>query len=50
MARQDLGPENRKRASTAATPAAIGTKNPLATGRLAVGLGRIVAAEQAVPV
>ena len=50
MSRQDLSPENGKRATAAAAPAAIGTKNPLTPGRLAVGLGGIVAEEQAVPV
>jgi hypothetical protein len=50
MAWQDLGQENGKGASAAAALAAIGTKDPLAPGRLAVGFGRIVAAKNAVPV
>jgi hypothetical protein len=50
MARQDLGQENGKSASAAAALAAIGTKDPLSPGRLAVGFGGIVAVENAVPV
>ena len=47
---QDLSPENGKRASAAAALAAIGTKNPLTTDRLAVGIGGVVAVEKTVPV
>jgi len=50
MAWQDLGPENGKGASAAVALAAIGTKDPLSPGRLAVGLGGIVAVKNAVPV
>jgi len=47
---EHLGPENGKGASAAAALAAIGTKDALSPGRLAVGFDGIVAVEQAVPV
>lgn len=50
VTREHLGPENGERAAAAATLAAIGTKDPLSPGCLAVGFGGIVAVEQAVPV
>jgi len=50
VTRQNLGQEDRKGASAAAALAAIGTKNPLSSGRLAVGFARIVAVKKAVPV
>ena len=50
VTREHLGPENGERAAAAATLAAIGTKDPLSPGCLAVGCGGIVAVEQAVPV
>ncbi len=50
MTRQNLGQEDRKGASAAAALAAIGTKNPLPSGRLAVGFAGIVAVKNAVPV
>lgn len=50
VTRQNIGQENAKGAPAAPTLAAVGTKNALATGRLTVGFGRIVAVEKTVPV
>lgn len=50
MARQDVGQKNGKGASAAAALAAVGTKDPLTSDGLSVGLVGIVAVKEAVPV
>jgi len=46
---QNLSQEDRKGASASPALSAIGTKNPLSSGQLAVGFGGIVAVKKAVP-
>jgi hypothetical protein len=51
VARQNIGQKNREGFTTTAAPAAIGTKDPLASRpEGAVVFGRIVAVEKAVPI
>ena len=50
MARQNINQNKGKGPPATATLPTIGTKHPLATDRLPVGLGRIVAQRTAVPV
>ena len=50
VARQNVRQEDGKSASASAALPAIGAKNPLPPGEAAIGLGRIIAEEQTVPV
>lgn len=50
MSRQHVGQHEGKGPSATAALAAVGTKHPLAPQGLAAGVGRIVAAQKAVPV
>jgi hypothetical protein len=50
VTRQNLGQHQGKRFPAATALPAIGTKHPLTTSQLTVGLGGIVAAKKTVPV
>jgi hypothetical protein len=50
VARQNVRQEDGESASASAALSAVGAKHPLAPGQAALGLGRIIAVEQTVPV